>query len=110
MPWDETAAEILRRDLAEIPGIAERRMFGGLMFMRDGHMLVGLRAEGGLARVAPAAMARALAMPGVGPATMGTRRMTGFVAVSDAALRDDRLRRWLVAMALDGVAGLPPGP
>jgi TfoX N-terminal domain. len=109
MAYDEAMAELLRLDLAQVAGITERRMFGGLMFFRDGHMLIGVSGRGGgLARVGPAQIDAALALDGVSRMTMGGRTMKGFVRLDDAAMDDEGLRDRLLAMALDFVAGLPP--
>jgi len=41
MAYDEGHAEILRDHLASLPGVIEKRMFGGLCFMLNGNMLCG---------------------------------------------------------------------
>lgn len=64
MAYDEGLAELLRADLAEIPGIEEKRMFGGLAFMKDGHMLCGVHKGGGMFRVGKPRHAEALAIEG----------------------------------------------
>ncbi len=108
MAYDEILAERLRADLAGLAGITEQRMFGGLMFLQHGHMLAGLRGNGGLARVGPEALAQAQAIEGVGPAIMGGRRMKGFVALDAAAMADADRRLRVLAMAHALVATLPP--
>lgn len=107
MPVDPGLVAALRADLAAEPEIGERRMFGGLMLMKDGHLLAGVSSRGQvLVRLGPAGRAAALALPGVLPAVMGARVMTGFVALDAAAGAD--LRRALLAQALAFVASLPP--
>ena len=54
MAHDEGLAEILRGDLADLPGISEKRMFGGLAFMLDGNMLCGVHKDGAMFRVGKA--------------------------------------------------------
>ena len=52
MAYDDGLAELLREDLADIATrIEEKRMFGGLCFMLDGHMLCGVHKGGGMFRV-----------------------------------------------------------
>ena len=48
------------------PGIAEKRMFGGLVFMLDGHMLCGVMRDGGMFRVGKSREAAAMAIDGAG--------------------------------------------
>ena len=107
MAYDETLAERVRSALAGEPGLTERRMFGGLAFMIDGHMacrivndelMLWLGAEG-----ADAALDR----PHVRPMDFTGRPMAGMVFVSPDALRGQVLHRWVnqaVAFALT----LPP--
>jgi TfoX/Sxy family transcriptional regulator of competence genes len=40
--YDETLADRVRDVLAGEPGLSERKMFGGLAFMLDGHMCCGV--------------------------------------------------------------------
>ena len=67
MAYDNGLAEILRDALAEMNGITERKMFGGLCFMWNGNMLCGVHAKGGMARVGKDQMDMALAIDGVDP-------------------------------------------
>ena len=55
MPYDEDLAGRLRELLAGEAGITEKKMFGGLAFLLNGHMSVSASGRGGLlARVDPA--------------------------------------------------------
>jgi TfoX/Sxy family transcriptional regulator of competence genes len=92
-----------------LPGLAEKRMFGGLGFMLNGNMLVGTTAKGALlVRVDPAKMDEALARPGAHPMPMGPRVMSGFVAVDPGALPDAAAIADWIAHARAYVASLPP--
>ena len=107
MPFDPELAEILRVDLAGLPALTERRMFGGLAFLSRGHMVAGLYRDGGMVRVGKAGEAAALAEPGRTPMAMGARPMPGMVEVTGAGFRDAGLRGRLLALAVAHVAGLP---
>jgi hypothetical protein len=48
MPYDESLATRIRKLVASEPGVAEKRMFGGLAFLVDGKMSVGASGSGGL--------------------------------------------------------------
>ena len=108
MAHDEGLAQILRDHLAGLDGITERRMFGGLCFMRHGHMICGVHAGGGMARVGKAAEPAALTIPGVAPLSFTGRPMGGCVDMADETLADDVLRTRLLDLALAHVATLPP--
>lgn len=107
MAHDEGLAEILRAELADTPGIVEKRMFGGIAFLVDGNMLCGVHRDGAMFRVGKANEPEALALPGVQPMAFTGRPMGGFVDVSDAALADDATRARLMALALGFVRALP---
>ena len=111
MAYDEGLAQLLRDDLGPRPGLTETRMFGGLCFLLDGHMLCGVYAEknGGHAmyRVGKSRTEAALALPGTAPMALTGRPMGGVIDADGEALEDGtRLR--LLALALENVASLPP--
>lgn len=108
MAYDEGLAEILREDLAERPGLGEKRMFGGLAFLLDGNMLCGVHPNGAMMRVGKANEEFALAIPGTRPMDFSGRPMGGFIDVDDDCLADPARRTRLMALALDFVASLPP--
>ena len=107
MAFDPGLAQLLRDDLAEVPGITEKRMFGGLAFLLDGNMLCGVHKGGGMFRVGAAQEARVLAIPGARPMDFTGRPMAGFVEVDDALMADDPRRRSLLGLARGFVGGLP---
>ena len=108
MAYDEGQAQLLRDDIGERPGLAEKRMFGGLAYMLDGHMLCGVHKDGAMYRVGKPNYAAALALPDVGEMAFTGRPMSGFVSVGEDALADDATRGALLDMALGFVATLPP--
>lgn len=108
MAYDEGLAEILRGDLADRERVDEKRMFGGLCFMLDGHMLCGVHEGGGMFRVGKEREAAALDIEGVSEMAFTGRKMGGLVDVTDEALSDDARRGQLMALALENVRSLPP--
>ena len=108
MAYDEGLAEILRKALADTPGIVEKRMFGGLCFMLDGNMLCGVHKGGGMFRVGPDRVEAALGVEGARPMDFTGRPMKGFVDVNDEAMDDDGRRAVLLDLAKAFVGGLPP--
>ena len=108
MAYDEGLAATLRAALAGRPGVAERKMFGGLAFMLDGNMLCGTYRDRAMYRVGKPGEAAALALPRVRPVAMGGRVMPGMVEVEADAMADAGLRDRLMRLALDFVEGLPP--
>ena len=108
MAYDEGLAEILRNDVADMGAVTEKKMFGGLCFMLDGHMLCGVHGGGGMMRVGKEREDRALAIDGASPMAFTGRPMGGMIDVTDEALVDDARRGQLLALALENVRSLPP--
>ena len=107
MAFDEGLAERVRDRLAEVPGVSDKRMFGGIAFLTDGNMTVGVTGDDLLVRVGPAATDAALARPGARLFDMTGRPMRGWVVVDGAELDDDALVEW-IELARSFVATLPP--
>ena len=108
MAYDAGLAEILRGDLAHYDALEEKRMFGGLCFMLDGHMLRGVHKDGGMFRVGKPREAEALGIDGVREMAFTGRKMGGLVDVSDDAIADNDRRGQLMALAIENVRSLPP--
>jgi hypothetical protein len=107
MAYDEGLAHMMRDDLAETPGIVEKRMFGGIAFMLDGNMLCGVHPGGAMYRVGKDNEPFALAIPGAVTMAFTGRRMGGFVELDDEAMADDTRRRRMLDLAFDFVRALP---
>lgn len=105
----DALADRVREHFAPVPGMTEKKMFGGRAFMLDGNMVVAIMKEGALlARVGKDGYDAALARPGCTPMTMGEKTMSGFVAVDGDVIEDDAaLAAWLNE-CLAFAATLPP--
>ncbi len=67
----------------------EKKMFGGLFFMVDNKMCVGLLNGGLMARVGPDAMEEVCKSKGVRQLLHGTRPMKGFAFIEPEAIEED---------------------
>jgi len=107
--FDEDLAERVREALPAdvLARVTERKMFGGLAFMLDGNMLVGIVGDELMARLGPDAADEALEHAHVRIMDFSGRPMKGMVFVGPGALEDDRLAGW-VRGALAFVLTLPP--
>ena len=108
MAYDEGLATLMRDDLAGLPGLSEKKMFGGLCFLQHGNMICGVHKGGAMFRVGKESEAAALALPGTGPMMFTGRPMGGMVDADDSAMGDDATRARLTALATGFVATLPP--
>jgi TfoX/Sxy family transcriptional regulator of competence genes len=97
MAYDEAFADRVRERVGREPGIAERRMFGGLAMMVDGNMAVVVRGVGGLmVRVDPAESEQLQTGLGVQAAVMRGRPLRGWITVDPSACaKDVDLGRWV---------------
>lgn len=103
---DALAARI-RPLIGHLP-VEEEKMFGGMGFMLNGNMVVGVSAKGMMmVRVDPDAQEAALKMPGAAPMHMGPRLMKGFIGVEDKAIKTDKALKDWIAFAHKYVATLP---
>jgi TfoX N-terminal domain len=109
MAFDEDLAERVREALPAdvLARVTERKMFGGLAFMLDGNMFVGIVGDDLMARLGPDAADAALERPHVRIMDFSGRPMKGMVFVGPGALDGEELTGW-VAGALDFVGTLPP--
>lgn len=108
MAYDEGLAELIRGDLADHANVVEKRMFGGLCFMLNGHMLCGVHKGGGMFRVGKPRQDEALKVDGAAPMAFTGRPMGGMVDVSDEAMADDARRGQLMTLAIENASSLPP--
>lgn len=101
MPINENLANRVREIIADTgeERVDERKMFGGLCFMVDEKICVGVKADRMLVRLAPELFEEALEKDGVIP--MSSSGMNGFVYVMEDVLHHpDDLKYW-VKLALD---------
>ena len=97
MAFDEGLAERIRDVLVKTPRITERRMFGGVAFLADGHMFLGLIGDVLMARVGPENYAAALKRKHVREMDFTGKPMKGYVYVDPAGLAgDEELEEWVM--------------
>ncbi|MBA4018470.1 MAG: RNA methyltransferase [Pirellula sp.] len=107
MPYSRQLADRVRQTLGKQRGLTEKRMFGGVCFLLQGNMLVGIWEQSLIARLGPDEAARALTEPNVREFDATGRPMRGWVVVDpDGLERDDQLAAWL-ARAQEFVETLP---
>jgi len=97
MAYDEELGNRIREHVEHEPGLTEKRMFGGLAFMINGHMAVSAGSKGGLLlRVDPAETDSLVREPHVGRFVMRGREMDGWLRVDPEAFEtDEELGRWI---------------
>jgi TfoX/Sxy family transcriptional regulator of competence genes len=97
MAFDEDLAERVRRSFVErVIHFDEKRMMGGLCFMVDGKMCVGIADDRLMVRLDPEEYDEALGRKGCVPMDFTGRPMRGFVFVTPAGTTSRRdLEPWI---------------
>lgn len=108
MAYDELLADDVRTILGDHPGLTERKMFGGIAFMVNGNMAIGVSGNELMVRVGKDAHDDAVTRPGARTFDMGARPMRGWLNVAPGGFStDEQLQSWID----EGVAyaeSLPP--
>jgi TfoX/Sxy family transcriptional regulator of competence genes len=96
MAYDTKLAERIRKTLARRRGVTEKAMFGGLAFLLEGKMFVGIVRDELMVRVGSEHHEEATAQPNARTMDFTGRPMKGYVFVAPAGLRDDdALAAWI---------------
>lgn len=82
MAFDEALADDVRMRLSGRPGLTEQKMFGGIAFMINGNMAVGVSGDELMVRVGKDAHEEAITKPGARTFDMGARPMIGWISVA----------------------------
>lgn len=100
MTFDERLAQRLRGSLGRRPGLVEKKMFGGVAFLLNGNMCVGVHKSDLLVRLAPEETDMALSRPHTRRFDLTGRPMKGWILVEQAGLNTDaKLRKWVQVAA-----------
>jgi len=108
MAFDETLANRVRPLLSGVGSATEKRMFGGLAFLVQGNMSVGVHGAELIVRIEPSETQEALKMPGVRIFDFSGRPMKGWLLIAPQAIAE---KKALAAWVKRGVAyaqSLPP--
>jgi len=106
--FDEQLAERIRASLGKRRGIVEKKMFGGIGFLLNGNMCVGVHQTDLIVRLAPDETDAAFKQPHTRPFDLTGRPMKGWILVEPAGLKTPaRLSKW-IEMAASYAGSLPP--
>lgn len=109
MAFDEGLAERLRGCFAEVFDVDEKRMFGGLAMMVNGHMCCGIANKDALmVRVGKENYEKALQHPFAREMDFTGKPLGGFIYVDAEGIAEDSDLQYWVQQGLDYVFTLPP--
>jgi TfoX/Sxy family transcriptional regulator of competence genes len=107
MAFSAALAERIRQRLARRKGVEEKKMFGGVGFLLNGNMLVGVWKDSLIVRLGPEEGDEALKEPHVKEFDITGRAMKGWVLVAPEGVEaDDQLGGW-IQRAVKFVGALP---
>ncbi len=96
MPFSEALAERIRQRLARRKNVEEKKMFGGVGFLLNGNLLVGVWKDSLIVRLGPEEGDEALKEPHVKEFDITGRPMKGWVLVEPEGIEgDDQLKCWI---------------
>lgn len=101
MAYDAELARRIRAALGPLPGLDEKKMFGGVGFLVHGNMACGVHGQDMIVRVGPDRYPDAISQPHTRPFDMTGRPMSGWVMVDPAGCEDDEQ---LIAWVSQGAA------
>jgi TfoX N-terminal domain len=108
MAYDEALAARIRGVIGDIDGeVTERKMFGGLAFMLNGHMFAGVVGDELMLRLGNAGAEAALRREYVREMDFTGRPMKAMVFVEPVGLDGDALGEWVTSAAAFAQS-LPP--
>ncbi len=95
MAYDEELAHRVRDLIGVRDGVTERKMFGGLCFLFNGHMTCGIVGDTLMLRLTRHLAEDALREPHVRPMDFTGRPMKTMIYVDPQGLRGRSLRAWI---------------
>ena len=107
MAFSESLAPRIRERLARRKNIEEKKMFGGIGFLLNGNLLVGVWKNSLIVRLGDEQGEDALLEPHVRPFDITGKAMKGWVVVAPEGIYDDdQLSQW-IQRAVKFVGKLP---
>ena len=101
MAYNEKLANRIRERLAELPIIEEKKMMGGLTFMVNGKMCVGIIKDELMCRIDPAIHETSVEKTGCRTMDFTKRPMMGYVMVDDSGMKTKKDFDYWINLSLD---------
>jgi TfoX/Sxy family transcriptional regulator of competence genes len=101
MAYDERLADRIREILVDQPVIEEKQMMGGVAFMVNNKMCVGVIKEDMMARIDPDVFDEAIEKHGCRPMDFTHKPMKGWVFISPEGIEKVNDLEYWIGLALD---------
>lgn len=106
MAFDKSLAERIRQRVARRRNVEEKKMFGGIGFLLNGNILVGVWKNSLIVRVGLDGYEDALLEPHIKEFDITGRPMKGWIMVEPEGVEEDQLTGW-IERAVKFVGKLP---
>jgi TfoX/Sxy family transcriptional regulator of competence genes len=101
MAYDISLADRVREEMADLTSIEEKEMMGGLVFMYNGKMCVGIIKDELMCRIDPAAHEEAVEKTGCRTMDFTKKPMRGYIFIDETGMKTRKeLQSW-IQMATD---------
>jgi len=101
MAYDEKLANRIRKRLADLPVIEEKEMMGGLTFMVNDKMCVGIIKDEMMCRIDPELHDTVVEMTGCRTMDFTKRPMKGYVLIEEIGMRTTEEFEYWINLALE---------
>lgn len=101
MAYNENLADRIRESLENIPGVSEKLMFGGVCFMVNNKMCVGVVKDEMMCRINPLMDEIVLEMNGCRAMDFTGKRMKGYVFVGDEGMKTKKDFEYWISLCLE---------
>ncbi|HEX5026664.1 MAG TPA: TfoX/Sxy family protein [Agriterribacter sp.] len=101
MAYNEKLAQRIRERFAALPNTEEKAMMGGLTFMYNDKMCVGIIKDELMCRIDPALYETVLEKTGCRPMEFTGRAMQGYVLVDETGMKTKKDFDYWIDLALD---------
>ena len=101
MPYNEKLANRIRERISNLPNIEEKEMMGGLVFMYNGKMCIGIIKDEMMCRIDP--LLHDIEVEKIGCRTMDftNRPMKGYIMIEEMGMRSQKDFNYWIDLALD---------
>ena len=101
MAYDEKLAARIRKKLASLHPVEEKKMMGGLTFMYNDKMCVGIFKNELMCRIDPEFHAEAITKPGCRTMDFSNRPMIGYVLIDESGMKKEKDFNYWIGLSLE---------
>jgi TfoX/Sxy family transcriptional regulator of competence genes len=101
MAYDEHLANRVREKLVDLPNVTEKAMMGGLTFMYNDKMCVGIIKDELMCRIDPEIQDDVIEKVGCRMMDFTKRRMKGYIMIDENGMRTQKDFNYWIDLALD---------